>query len=112
MKHRRWPGTLLIAGITFSVNQLFAGLNDNQFESPICIKAGDKILNADGAMLYPSPAIFDVDQDGNDELVIGTIFGKIFACENSNASSVGDPVWGNPKALKTKDGKELKLNNW
>ena len=75
------------------------------------IMISDKALNKDGGMMYPSPAILDIDRDGQNELVIGTIFGGVFACENENTES-GDPVWGKPQPVKTADGKPLKLNNW
>jgi len=61
--------------------------------------------------MYPSPAIFDVDNDGQDELVIGTIFGRLVFSENTNASA-GDPIWSEPEPIETTEGEPLKLNNW
>ena len=66
-----------------TAGSLFAQ-SSGQFEDPVLLQVGDEIMNQDGAMMYPSPAIFDVDNDGQNELVIGTIFGGLFACENSN----------------------------
>ena len=83
----------------------------SQFEDPVYLKVGDMPLNEDGSMMYPSPAIFDVDNDGTDELVIGTIFGSIYACENSNTDG-GEPVWERPEVVKDRDGEALNLNNW
>lgn len=82
-----------------------------QFEDPVFLKVGDEIMNEDGKMMYPSPAMFDVDNDGQDELVIGTIFGGLFACENSNKEE-GEPVWEAPTAVNSVDDEPLKLNNW
>ena len=67
----------------------------SRFEEPVFLKVGDSPMNEDGSMMYPSPAIFDVDNDGQDELVVGTIFGGVFACENENTGK-GDPQWSEP----------------
>ena len=68
-------------------------------------------MNQSGKMSLPSPAIFDVDQDGKAELVIGTIRGDVFACETSNDDK-GDTVWSAPASVKTEDGKPLRMSNW
>jgi flavin reductase (DIM6/NTAB) family NADH-FMN oxidoreductase RutF len=81
------------------------------FGEPELLYVGDKPMNADGGMMYPSPAIFDFDNDGQAELVIGTIFGAVYSCENANKGS-GDPVWEEPVQVRTADNEPLKLNNW
>jgi len=81
------------------------------FEAPVVLKAGKSVLNLDGKLMYASPAGFDVDNDGKDELVIGTIFGAIVSCENENTGS-GDPKWSEPKPVESTDGEPLELNNW
>lgn len=83
----------------------------SEFEEPVLLTVGDAPLNAEDKMMYPSPALFDVDNDGQDELVIGTIYGEVFACKNSN-HGVGDPEWEAPQAVKMVDGEALKLHNW
>ena len=82
-----------------------------QFEEPVALMVGDEVMNQNSKMKYPSPAVFDVDNDGKDELVIGTIFGGIYACENSNQND-GDPVWEAPVAVNSVDGEPLDLHNW
>jgi len=84
---------------------------DSTFDEPVFLKVGDAPMNEDGKMMYPSPVIMDVDNDGQNELVIGTIFGAVYACENSNSGS-GDPVWEAPVSVSTVDDVPLKLNNW
>ncbi len=84
---------------------------ESMFDAPVVLKVGDKPLNADGEIMYPSPAIFDIDNDGKDELVIGSIFGSVHACENESDSS-GEPVWSEPKVVKTNKNEPLELNNW
>ena len=83
----------------------------SQFEDPVFLKVDDAPMNEDGAMMYPSPAMFDVDSDGQVELVIGTIFGGVFACENT-AEAGQEPVWSAPVAVETAEGEPLNLNNW
>ena len=60
---------------------------------------------------YPSPAIFDVDNDGVDELVLGDLRGSLKSCENENTGS-GDPIWSQPVSLKTEDQEPIDMNNW
>lgn len=83
----------------------------SMFDAPVVLKAGDQPINANGRIMYPSPAIFDVDNDGKDELVIGSIFGSVHACENESDSS-GEPSWSAPEAVNTSDNEPLELNNW
>ena len=97
--------------IAFFSTQESTSETEAQFDEPVALKVGDEIMNQDSKMLYPSPAVFDVDNDGKDELVIGTIFGGIYACENSNQKD-GDPVWEAPTAVNSVDGEPLDLHNW
>lgn len=81
------------------------------FDAPIIIQVDDRPLNLDGEILYPSPSIFDVDSDGKDELVLGSLFGFVYACENQNDSK-GDPTWARPRPVNTRMEQPLELNNW
>ena len=74
--------------------------------------SGDRPLNATAEQMYPSPAFYDIDGDGCAELVVGDIFGKLNVYKNQNAGGKGDPVWGTPTALKTSEGKQIKVSNW
>ncbi len=79
------------------------------FESPTIVKfGGDENYKH---TRYPSPALFDVDNDGANELVLGDLFGKLVACENENPGK-GDPVWSEPEAIKSADGVALNMENW
>ena len=51
-----------------------------------------KPLNSTARKMYPSPAIFDVDNDGKMELVVSDIFGSLTIYENQNLFGKGDPV--------------------
>ena len=79
------------------------------FAAPIMLMAGGEPMEA--GYSYPSPAVFDVDSDGQDEMVLGEIMGTVSVCENENKSS-GDPVWGSVAPLLAADGEPLQLNNW
>lgn len=83
----------------------------SQFDAPQIIRVGDKPMNDDGQIMYPSPVLFDIDGDGKNELVLGSIFGDLFACENTNEGK-GDPTWDKPVAVENVDNVPLKLNNW
>ncbi len=81
------------------------------FEAPVRLKVGDKFLNESANQMYPSPAMFDVDNDGQDELVVGDIFGSLNVYENI-ADSHGDKIWEEFTPLKTADGKAINVSNW
>jgi len=59
--------------------------------------------------MYPSPRLLDVDGDGQPELVVGDLPGKVTVSERSKDD--GPLVWTAPEPLVT-DGRELKFNNW
>ena len=79
------------------------------FEAPVMLMAGDRPMNAGHS--YPSPAIIDIDGDGDDEMVLGEIMGTVSFCENENKSG-GDPKWSAVSPVLMADRKPLKLNNW
>lgn len=73
---------------------------------------GDEPLNTTAKQMYPSPAIYDVDNDGKVELIVGDIFGSLNIYENENDTGKGDPVWSRHAPLKTAAGKAIKVSNW
>lgn len=81
------------------------------FDAPIIIQVNGQPLNQEGEILYPSPSVFDIDSDGKNELVLGSLFGNVYACENRN-NSTGDPEWSEPKPINTRMEQPLELNNW
>ena len=83
--------------------------NNPIFESPEMIMGAGKPLASD--ILYPSPAIFDIDNDGKNEMIVGSIFGAIAAAENE-ADENGEPVWAACQPVNSTKGEPLKLNNW
>ena len=87
---------------------------NKEFASPEILIAFSDAVNGDGKRLvYPASAIFDVDGDGADELVVGTINGYFTKFENTNKedSDGSKPSWGEPEFLKTSAGKRIKLDN-
>lgn len=84
--------------------------NDTQiaFAPPVRITAGDGYLGE--KRLYPSPAVFDIDQDGKLDVVIADLWGKITVAQRL----VGDDSLklGPEKKLIGVDGKQLNFGNW
>ncbi len=58
---------------------------------------------------YPSPTLYDVDNDGRRELVIGDLFGRVVAADPDGRGTDGE--WHGLKPLEA-EGEELLLNNW
>lgn len=85
--------------------------SDSLFERPVFLTVGEKPMNEDGQIMYPSPAVFDIDNDGKKELVLGSIFGGVFSCEDESTVT-GKHDWAAPEPVNTTDGKPLRLNNW
>lgn len=101
----------LLLSAFFSSTLYAQDKDEGIFAEPIILKVGEELMNESGQIMYPSPAVFDIDNDGKDELVIGSIFGSVHACENEN-NGPGDPVWSAPKAVNTLNNEPLALNNW
>ncbi len=85
---------------------------NRHFEAPIRLRVGNEPLNKAAGQMYPSPAVYDVDNDGKVELVVGDISGRIYVYENKNNTGKGDPLWSDHAALKTAKGKNIKVSNW
>ena len=81
------------------------------FEPPFRLMVKNEPLNTAAKQMYPSPAIYDVDNDGQNELIVGDIFGSLNVYENMNSDG-GDPIWSSHYALTTADGKAIKVSNW
>ena len=84
----------------------------NHFAAPVRLLADGKLLNSVARRSYPSPAIYDVDQDGQVELVVGDISGTMGVYEQTGTSKNGDPIWAPRVALKTADGQPVRVSNW
>ena len=82
------------------------------FESHVCLEVDGVPLNKAAKTRFPSPGIFDVDDDGKAELVIGSLMGSVNVYENLNNSGSGDPVWGSRKSLKNAKGRQIRTSNW
>ena len=84
---------------------------DNElFEAPVRLMSDGKPLEARDP--FPSPAIYDIDGDGVNEMTIGGLRGNIEIFEDSNKSGQGEPIWESRGSLKDSDGKRIQLTNW
>jgi|GEM_PF-2377895 len=90
--------------------QLDAAGGKSLFAAPVRLLAGNKVLVS--GQSYPSPAVYDVDNDGQLELVIGTIAGSLTVHEQTGRGENGDPIWARGTALKTAEGNPVRVSNW
>ena len=81
------------------------------FEAPVRLTVNGKPLQQANDR-FPSPAIYDIDNDGDNELIIGGLRGKVEVFENSSSSTTGDPIWEAGELLEDSDGKSIRLTNW
>ena len=63
--------------------------------------------NAFTRQSYPSPVLHDLDGDGQSELIVGDLPGRMRYCEKGET----DLAWSKMKPMKA-DGEPLRLNNW
>ena len=82
------------------------------FEPPVMLRVKDAPLNTVAMKRFPSPGMFDVDGDGQVELVIGDLLGAVGVYENLNTSGTGDPTWGSREELKGIEGEAIETPNW
>ena len=97
---------------TVSITIPAAQSDSSLFEGPVRIKADGKPLNTVAKKMFASPGIFDIDGDGQAELVIGGLMGSVGVYENQNTSGTGDPAWGPRNELKDAKGKTIRTSNW
>ena len=80
----------------------------SRFAAPVLLTGGDEPLGR--GILYPSPALYDVDGDGARELVIGDLFGRVRVAEKLPGEDAF--AWSAPEPLQAADGEDLKFSNW
>lgn len=91
---------------TLSVRIENQAASTGMFEKPVRILAVEKSKSR-----FKSPAVFDVDGDGQDELFVGSLMGSIDIYQNTNSEATGDPVWVTGEPLQGADGK-IRTSNW
>ncbi|MAG58102.1 MAG: hypothetical protein CMJ83_17590 [Planctomycetes bacterium] len=77
-----------------------------RFAAPKRIQAGDAFMGE--GRLYPSPALHDVNGDGQQDIVVGDLFGRVTVAQGSKSAA----TFGPDKPLNDRDGKPLKFHNW
>ncbi len=82
------------------------------FDAPVRLMVGAAPMNTTAKQMYPSPALFDVDGDGKNELAVGDIFGGLQIYENENEAGSGEPVWSEPTALMNVEASPIRVHNW
>lgn len=78
----------------------------DQFAKPVELLTDGASINS---VIYPSPTLYDLDNDGKLELLIGDIGGDIHWSTKSGSKL---HTWGKMVKLESVDGKPLKLKNW
>jgi hypothetical protein len=79
------------------------------FAPPVRLMTDGQPINQREKLLYPSPVLLDIDGDGQTELVIGDLWGKLRVYKP--AGKRGDLTWSAGTVLQAQ-GKELTVPNW
>jgi hypothetical protein len=79
-----------------------------EFAAPVRLKAGDTFLGE--KRLYPSPVLHDVDGDGQLDVVVGDLIGKVTVAQR--IAGEGPPAWAAEAPMQNREGKDLKFHNW
>lgn len=88
------------------------GATDERTDAAVVFGAPEELTTAGEAftgILYPSPVLHDVDGDGQRELLIGDLPGRILVSEPT--SETQGVAWSEQKSLEV-DGEPIRLNNW
>ena len=81
------------------------------FEAPFRLTVDGKPLQQANDR-FPSPAMYDIDGDGTNELIIGGLRGEVEVFRNSSSATKGDPIWEAGEPLEDCDGRSIELTNW
>ncbi|MEL6714422.1 MAG: hypothetical protein AAFP86_11650 [Planctomycetota bacterium] len=77
-----------------------------RFADPVPLTAGGAPLEG---LVYPSPALMDLDGDGREELVLGDLWGHLWSASPLKS---GDVTAFGERAQVQCGPEPLKLNNW
>ena len=111
MKNTQKTATSLLTLGAFALSQAPASAQavstEAEFAQPVRIMAGDKFLGAQRA--YPSPAFHDVNGDGQMDILIADLPGRVTVALGSSSKT---SRFGAEKPLLGKDKKQLDFGNW
>jgi hypothetical protein len=80
-----------------------------RFDVPVRLMTEGVPINEKEQLLYPSPVLIDIDGDGQVELVIGDLWGKLRVYKPTGKR--GEIMYGKGSVLQAA-GKDLVVPNW
>lgn len=82
------------------------------FEAPVRLTVNDSPINADKKVTNIAPTLYDVDGDGNPELITGGVSGELGIHKSEDVSRDGDLTWGPRQVFEDASGEAITLTNW
>ena len=79
------------------------------FDPPVRLMSEGVPINQKERLMYPSPALLDLDGNNQKVLVVGDLWGKLRVYQP--AGKRGDLTWGKGTNLQA-NGKDLVVPNW
>lgn len=100
------PFLLVLTGLPQATDE--GGEDGAAFAEPVRLFAGDAPMGQ--GRMYPSPALYDLDGDGVDELILGDLFGALTVCRRQPGDL--QRGWSEASALDGASGEPLRFDNW
>lgn len=76
---------------------------------PVRLEAGGEIIDHGECVGHTGPYLFDLDEDGKQDLLVGDFSGHIHIYRNTGTSRA--PVYAQGRKLEV-DGEEVRIHNW
>ena len=98
-------GLVLIAVLSMG----FVAPITNDLQEPVRLKAGGEYIDTGSCIAHSGPYLFDLDEDGKQDLLVGDFSGHIHFYKNTGSNEAPEYAAGR---LLEADGQAIEVPNW